>query len=255
MSTGYVALVGAGPGDPELITVRGLRLLESADVVVHDRLVSPELVARAQPGAEIIYAGKSSGEHHLSQDEINHVLVERASRGRFVVRLKGGDPFVFGRGGEEALALVEAGIPFEIVPGVSSAIAAPSALGIPVSHRSVASTFAVATAHDAADGAGPDWSALARIDTVVLLMGVERLESAAAALVAAGKPGSTPAAVIQDATLPTQHAVIAPLWRIASAARRAEVRAPATTIIGDVVALSETLTNLRTGAMSIAAEL
>ncbi len=240
--SGYVALVGAGPGDPDLITVRGLRLLETADVVVHDRLVSPELVAHARAGAEIVYAGKSSGEHHLTQDEINHVLVERAQRGRFVVRLKGGDPFVFGRGGEEVLALVEAGIPFEVVPGVSAALAGPAAAGIPVSHRGVASTIAVTTAHDADDGKGPDWDALARIDTVVLLMGVERLEHAANALIAAGKPGSTPAAVVQDATLPTQRAVVAPLWRISAIATRAGIKPPAVTVVGDVVALADTLT-------------
>lgn len=239
--TGFVALIGAGPGDPDLITVRGLRLLEEADVVVHDRLVAPELVARARPGAEIVYAGKAPGDQAMTQAGINRLLVERASRGRLVARLKGGDPFVFGRGGEEALALVEAGVPFEIVPGVSSAVAGPAAAGIPVTHRGLASTFAVATARDGETGRGVDWDALARMDTVVLLMGVERLEDAAARLIAAGKPGATPAAVIQEASLESQRVVIAPLWQIGPAANRAGVRPPAVTVVGAVAALAEVI--------------
>jgi uroporphyrinogen III methyltransferase/synthase len=236
-------LVGAGPGDPGLITVRGLAALRAADVVVYDRLASQTLLELAPSHAERLYAGKSARRHAMTQAQINRTLLSRARRGVTVVRLKGGDPFVFGRGGEEAEALAAAGIPFEVVPGVTSATAGPAAAGIPVTHRDTAASVAIATAHEAPGKAGSrlDWRALAGADTVVLLMGVERLEAAAAALVAAGKPRGTPAAVIASATLPSQRTVTAPLSRIASAARRAGIEPPAITVVGDVVRLREVL--------------
>lgn len=239
---GTVYLVGAGPGDPGLITVRGLAALRAADVIVYDRLVSPTLLELA-PGAEHIYAGKGARRHAMTQAQINRVLVRYARAGRAVVRLKGGDPFVFGRGGEEAQALAEAGIPVEVVPGVTSAIAGPAAAGIPVTHRDAAASVAIATAHEAPGKAGSriDWEALARADTTVLLMGVEQLADAAAALIAAGKPRSTPAAVIASATLPSQRTVTGPLSRIATAARRAGIMPPAVTVVGDVVRLRDVL--------------
>ncbi|MFN2614524.1 MAG: uroporphyrinogen-III C-methyltransferase [Actinomycetota bacterium] len=220
---GSVALVGAGPGDPGLITVRGLELLRAADVVVYDRLGASSLIGFARSDVELIDVGKRPREHVRTQTQINRLLVQRARAGKAVVRLKGGDPFVFGRGGEEAEALHHARIPFEIVPGVSSAIAGPAAAGIPVTHRDAAASVAIATAHAARGGAGDalDWEALARADTVVLLMGVERLGDAAASLIENGKLPSTPAAVIADATLPSQRVVTAPLSRIASVAARA----------------------------------
>jgi uroporphyrinogen III methyltransferase/synthase len=248
---GTVYLVGAGPGDPGLITVRGLAVLRAADVIIYDRLVSLSLLDLA-PGAELIYAGKSARRHAMKQVQINRLLVSRAGRGSSVVRLKGGDPFVFGRGGEEAEALVSAGIPFEVVPGVTSAIAGPAAAGIPVTHRDVAASVAIATAHEAPGKAGSrlDWEGLARADTVVLLMGVERLADATAALIAAGKKRSTPAAVIASATSPSQRTVTAPLSQIAAAARRAGVSPPAVTIVGDVVRLRDVLGGWDTRSLS-----
>jgi uroporphyrinogen III methyltransferase/synthase len=238
-----VYLVGAGPGDPGLITMRGLAALRAADVIVYDRLVSPALLAFAPPGADRIFAGKSARRHAMTQSQINRTLVGKARRGSTVVRLKGGDPFVFGRGGEEAEALATEKIPFEIVPGVTSAIAGPAAAGIPVTHRDAAASVAIATAHEAPGKAGSriDWEALARADTTVLLMGVDRLADAAAALIAAGKKRSTPAAVIGSATLPSQRTVTAPLSRIAAAARRAGIAPPAVTVVGDVVRLRAAL--------------
>ncbi|HLW18618.1 MAG TPA: uroporphyrinogen-III C-methyltransferase [Actinomycetota bacterium] len=240
---GSVALVGAGPGDPGLITVRGLALLRGADVVVYDRLGAGALIGFARADAKMIYVGKQPKQHTKTQAEITRILVQEARAGRSVVRLKGGDPFVFGRGGEEAEALAAAGIPFEVVPGITSAIAGPAAAGIPVTHRDAAASVAIATAHEAPGKAGSriDWRALAGADTAVLLMGVERLAGIARALIDAGKPASTPAAVIQDATLPTMRTVTAPLSKIAAAAARAGIRAPAITVVGEVVSLREAL--------------
>jgi uroporphyrinogen III methyltransferase/synthase len=239
-----VYLVGAGPGDPGLITVRGLAALRSGNVVVYDRLgVSQALLDYASPDADRIFAGKSARKHAMTQAQINRLLVSKARAGATVVRLKGGDPFVFGRGGEEAEALATAGIPFEVVPGVTSATAGPAAAGIPVTHRDWAASVAIATAHEAPGKAGSrvDWEALARADTAVLLMGVERLADVAKALIAAGKPRTTPAAVIASATLPSQRTVTAPLSRIATAAKRARIEPPAITVVGDVVRLRELL--------------
>jgi uroporphyrinogen III methyltransferase/synthase len=232
-----VHLVGAGPGDPGLLTLRGLGVLRQADVVVYDRLVSQDLLELARPGAELVYAGKRPGRPTMTQAQINRLLVSRARTGKEVVRLKGGDPFVFGRGGEEAEAMVRAGAPVAVVPGVTSAIAGPAVAGIPVTHRRLASSVAIATAHEAPGGDRLDWAALAGADTIVLLMGVERLADATRALIAAGKPSSTPSAVVEHATYPSQRTLVAPLSRIAGAARRAGISPPAVTVVGDVVAL------------------
>ena len=218
-------------------------MLRGADVVVYDRLGAGALIGFARADAKMIYVGKQPKQHTKTQAEITRILVQEARAGRSVVRLKGGDPFVFGRGGEEAEALAEAGIPFEVVPGITSAIAGPAAAGIPVTHRDAAASVAIATAHEAPGKAGSriDWRALAGADTAVLLMGVERLAGVARALIDAGKPASTPAAVIQDATLPTMRTVTAPLSKIASVAERAGIRPPAITVVGDVVSLRDVL--------------
>src|SRR5438105_6712174 len=241
--SGTVYLVGAGPGDPGLITRRALDLIAEADVILYDRLIPAGALDNARPDADLRYVGKRPGEPAVGQDEISRTLIELARAGRSVVRLKGGDPFVFGRGGEEAEALAEAGIPFEVVPGVTSAIAGPAAAGIPVTHRDAAGSVAIATAHEAPGKAGSriDWRTLAGADTAVLLMGVERLAGVARALIDAGKPASTPAAVIQDATLPTMRTVTGPLSKIASIAERAGIRPPAITVVGDVVSLRDVL--------------
>jgi uroporphyrin-III C-methyltransferase/precorrin-2 dehydrogenase/sirohydrochlorin ferrochelatase len=236
---GSVALVGGGPGDPELITVRGRRLVASADVLVVDRLAPRALLDDLPDSVEVIDCGKSAHRHNLTQKEINEVLVERALAGRRVVRLKGGDPFVFGRGGEEFLACVAAGVPVTVVPGISSALAGPAAAGIPLTHRGVAADFTVVSGPldpgRPADS-GIDWPGLAAgAGTLVLLMAMDRLELIAAELVAHGRPASSPAAVVHRATLPGQRVVRAPLGRLADAAREAGVGAPAVVVVGDVV--------------------
>ena len=240
--TGMVYLVGAGPGDPGLITVAGLEALHRADVVVFDRLAAPALLREVRDGALLIDAGKASGAHTLGQEAINALLVEHGRSGRTVVRLKGGDPFLFGRGGEEALALREARVPFRIVPGVSSSLAAPAYAGIPVTHRGIAGSVLIATGHEAAadTGASFDWQAVARgADTLVFLMGVERLATIAQQLLAAGRPADQPAALVRWGSTPEQEVLIATLATIANAARTKGVRPPATLIVGDVVALRE----------------
>ncbi|HEX2217840.1 MAG TPA: uroporphyrinogen-III C-methyltransferase, partial [Gemmatimonadales bacterium] len=234
--TGKVHLVGGGPGDPGLITARGLELLRRADVVVHDRLVAPALLDEAPPGAELVDVGKGRGHAALSQGEINRLLVERAAAGRDVVRLKGGDPFVFGRGSEELEACRDAGVPCEVVPGVSSAIAGPAAAGIPVTCRGVARSFAVVTGHQAGDGAA-DLSPLAAVDTLVVLMGRSSLPVFTAQLIAAGREAGTPAACIQSATTPAQRVTVATLGTIASAAERDGLEAPLVTVIGEVATM------------------
>jgi uroporphyrinogen III methyltransferase/synthase len=236
---GSVALVGAGPGDPRLITVRGQTLLRRADVVVYDRLVDSRLL-RSAPRARHIFAGKASGDHALPQSEINALLVHHARRGRRVVRLKGGDPFVFGRGGEEAEALAHHGISFEIVPGVSAAVAVPAYAGIPVTHRGVAASFAVVTGHEACEGTRLDWSRLATgVDTLVVLMGVSALPRIAATLIAHGRAASTPVAVVRWGATERQRTLVDRLDRIA--ARAAGVEPPAVIVIGEVVRLRERL--------------
>ncbi|MBK9712124.1 MAG: uroporphyrinogen-III C-methyltransferase [Kouleothrix sp.] len=244
MNYGLVSLVGAGPGDPELITVKGLRRLRAADVVVYDALASEELLRECRAGAELIYAGKRAGHHCSSQEAINALLVEKARAGLRVVRLKGGDPFVFGRGGEEAGALAAAGIAWEVVPGVSSAIAVPAYAGIPVTHRASASSVAFVTGHE--DPARAEtrirWQALAQgVDTLVFLMGVGRLAAIAEQLIAHGRPAATPAAVIRCGTTPDQETVVGTLATIAADVERAGLSAPATLVVGEVVRLREQL--------------
>ena len=241
---GWVALVGAGPGDPDLLTVKGLRALRRADVIVYDRLVHPALLEETRPTAERIFVGKGPRHHTLAQEEINALLVERAQRGLKVVRLKGGDPFVFGRGGEEAEALAAAGIPFEIVPGVSSAIAVPAYAGIPVTHRGQAPLFTVVTGHEGATNASPpvNWEALAALGgTIVILMGVAALPRFTQRLLAAGLDPATPAAVIQQGTMAGQRVISGSVAEIAERASAAGLESPATTVIGAVAALRETL--------------
>src|SRR5215207_3896354 len=211
MQQGFVSLVGAGPGDPELLTLKGLRRLRAADVVVYDALVSVELLRECRADAELIYAGKRAGQHYRSQDEINALLIDKARAGLFVVRLKGGDPFVFGRGGEEAAVLAAARIAWEVVPGISSAVAVPAYAGIPVTDRATASSFAVITGHEDPDREESRlrWQALAQgIDTLIFLMAVGRLESIAAQLIAYGRAADTPAAVIRLGTTPEQQTVV-----------------------------------------------
>jgi uroporphyrin-III C-methyltransferase len=236
VTRGKVYLVGAGPGDPELVTLKAVRCLGLADVVVYDRLAAPELLGHAPRAARRIYAGKRAGRHALRQEEIEALLVRHARAGRTVVRLKGGDPFVFGRGGEEALACAAAGVDWEVVPGVSSAVAVPAAAGIPVTHRGVAGAFAVVTGHSAGEDR-LDWGALARLDTLVVLMGSERLPELAALLVGHGRPAATPAAVIERGTRPEERVVVGTLADIALLAGRAAIRPPATVVVGEVVRL------------------
>jgi len=239
MMPGVVAIVGAGPGDPGLITVRGLELLRAADVIVHDRLVNPKLLDEARPDARRIFVGKACGTHTLPQPEINALLIAEARAGHRVVRLKGGDPFVFGRGGEEVLALTEAGVAFEVVPGVSSAVAVPAAAGIPLTHRGVASSFAVVTGHQRADADDPiDWASLARgVDTLVVLMGLANLPTIARELIAHGRDPATPAALIERGTTEAQRTVIATLGTLVDAAAAAHLEAPVLAVIGRVVSL------------------
>jgi uroporphyrin-III C-methyltransferase/precorrin-2 dehydrogenase/sirohydrochlorin ferrochelatase len=237
--SGTVALVGGGPGDPDLITVRGRRLLASADVVVVDRLAPRDLLAELPANAEVVDCGKAAHRHNLTQDQINDVLIERARAGKRVVRLKGGDPFVFGRGGEEWQACVAAGVPVTVVPGVSSALAGPALAGIPLTHRGVAAEFTVASGHldPGEDGArGIDWAGLARNrTTLVLLMAMGRLGEIAEQLIAHGRAASTPAAVVYRAAMPDQQVVRAPLGDLAAAVARAGLAAPGVVIVGEVV--------------------
>jgi uroporphyrin-III C-methyltransferase len=235
---GTVHLVGGGPGDPGLITARGLERLRQADVVVHDRLVGPALLEEARPGAELVDVGKGRGHAALTQEEINRLLVERALAGRTVVRLKGGDPFVFGRGSEELDACRAAGVPCEVVPGVSSAIAGPAAAGIPVTARGIARSFAVVTAHQAGETTVTNMAPLAGVDTIVVLMGCSALPQFTAGLIAAGRDGGTPAACIQSATTPEQRVTIATLGTIAEAAARDGLEAPLVTVIGEVARMA-----------------
>lgn len=237
---GSVHLVGGGPGDPGLITSRGLELLRSADVVVHDRLIGPELLREARGDALLVDVGKGPGHAPYAQEEIDALLVAEARRGRLVVRLKGGDPFVFGRGSEEAAACRAAGIPVYVVPGVSSAIAAPAAAGIPVTARGLARSFAVVTAHQAGPSDEvPDVQALAAVDTLVVLMGRAALGGVTAQLIAAGRDPDTPAACIQSASTPEQRITRGTLATIAAAADRDGLRAPVVTVIGAVAALAD----------------
>lgn len=241
---GKVILIGAGPGDPGLITVKGLEGLRRADVIIYDRLIPESLLARARPGAELIYVGKASSHHTLTQEEINALLVDKAREGKLVARLKGGDPFVFGRGGEEAEVLAEAGIPFEVVPGVSSAVAVPAYAGIPVTHRGLAASFSAITGHE--DPTKPssqiDWGALADAPgTLVFLMGVENLANIVGELLRRGRPSQTPIAVIGQGTTPRQETVAGTLGDILEKLEAKQPAPPAVIVVGEVVSLRDRL--------------
>lgn len=238
--SGTVYLVGAGPGDPELITVRGQRLLQATDVVVYDRLVHEDLVQRTRPTTERFYVGKTPGEHKALQAEINALLIAKARDGHVVVRLKGGDPFVFGRGGEEAWRLRAAGVPYEVVPGITSAIGVPAYAGIPVTHRGVARAFTVVTGHTCTlDDTALDWAHLASVDTLVILMGLGRLPQIAERLVAAGRPAETPVAVIRAGATADQQVVQGTLATIGG--HIGHLEPPATIVVGEVARWSAAL--------------
>lgn len=244
MKRATVFLVGAGPGDPGLITLRGLELIRKADVVVYDHLVDLSLLNECKKDCELVYVGKEGGAENISQERINALLVEKAKEGGLVVRLKGGDPFLFGRGGEEAEHLLEHGIAFEVVPGVTSAIAAPAYAGIPVTHRRYSSSIAVITGHeDPTKGASSHkWESLAvATDTLVILMGMKNLEEIVQRLLEQGRDPETPAAVIQWGTLPRQKVVTGKLRDLPHKARSEGLTAPAVTIVGDVVLLRDKL--------------
>jgi uroporphyrin-III C-methyltransferase/precorrin-2 dehydrogenase/sirohydrochlorin ferrochelatase len=239
---GVVYLVGAGPGDPDLLTLRAARLMREADVVVYDYLVSDAVLGFLNPRAERIYAGKQQACHALSQDEINKLLVALARRGRRVLRLKGGDPFIFGRGGEEAEFLAQHGVPFEVVPGVTSASGASTYAGIPLTHRDRARAVVFVTGHLKDGSSELDWPMLARPQqTVVIYMGVTRLAEICGKLVAHGLAPATPAAVVERATTRTQRVVAATVGTLAAVAKAERVKPPALIVIGEVVALRESL--------------
>ena len=248
-ATGVVSLVGAGPGSPDLITVRGLKRLREADVGVYDALIHPELLAEIRPDAERVYAGKRGYcVGSTLQETICDVLANRAEQGLRVVRLKGGDPCVFGRGGEEAEYLAERGIPFEIVPGVTTAVGACASALIPLTHRDAGQSIALVTGHFDPDSADCtlDWHGLARMSNLVVYMGLRHVAKIAAKLVAAGMSPDTPAAVVENATLPTQRVIDSRLSLLAFAARDAGVKAPAVIVIGEAVAFRSKLLSLVT---------
>ncbi len=237
---GKVYLIGAGPGDPDLITVRGLRILQKADVVVYDRLANSALLSETRVDARQIYVGKTAGHPSVSQARINRILIREAREGKQVVRLKGGDPFVFGRGGEELEVLAAGGIPYEVVPGISSSVAAAAFAGIPLTHRDYSSSFTVITGHTIHEGGfSVKWDYLAHCETLVILMGLRKLPAIAQKLIENGRPGTTPAAVIEKATYGSQRKVVGTLLDIAEKAER--LSTPATIVIGEVVRLSEML--------------
>lgn len=235
---GRVYLIGAGPGDPGLLTLRAKACLEACDVVVYDRLVSPEVLALAPASAERFYVGKEAHHHPVPQPEIEEQLVNLALAGRVVARLKGGDPFVYGRGAEEAEVLVSHGVPFEVVPGVSSVIAAPAYAGIPLTHRLLASGFHVVTGHECLHSLGTPWKLLAEsTQTLVILMGIGHLAEISAALLRYGRHPETPVALIRWGTTPRQQTLIGTLETIAQQSANAKFQAPAVIVVGEVVRL------------------
>jgi uroporphyrinogen III methyltransferase/synthase len=244
MRKAKVYLVGAGPGDPGLITVKGKECIETAEVVIYDYLAAPALLNYAPEDAEIIYVGKKGGDHTLSQDEINALILEKAKAGFRICRLKGGDPFIFGRGGEEAEILAAKGIPFEVVPGVTSAVAAAAYAGIPLTHRKLAATLAFVTGHEDPhkEASNIDWESLSRgIGTLVFFMGVKNLPDITQKLIAHGKSPDTPVALIRWGTTPSQQTVTGTLDDIAERVKKAGLKAPAIIVVGDVVQLRENL--------------
>jgi uroporphyrinogen III methyltransferase/synthase len=244
MKKGTVYLVGAGPGDPDLITVKAVECLKQADVVIYDFLAAPKLLKYAREDAEVIYVGKKGGDHTLPQDKINELIAEKAKEGHMVVRLKGGDPFIFGRGGEEAEILAQAGIPFEIVPGVTSAIAAPAYAGIPLTHRRYNTSVAFITGHEdpTKEESTIDWSKLATgVGTLVFLMGVKNLPSITEKLIAAGRDPKTPVALVRWGTTPRQVTLTGTLETIVADVKAAGLKPPSIIIVGEVIELRETL--------------
>jgi uroporphyrin-III C-methyltransferase len=241
---GFVYLIGAGPGDPGLFTIKGMKTLARADVVVYDRLIGQEILDYARKDAEFIYVGKASSNHALPQEEINQLLAEKAQKGKIVARLKGGDPFVFGRGGEEALYLQERGLDFEIVPGITSAVAVPAYAGIPVTHRDATSSFAVITGHEkpGKEISSVQWSKIATgIGTLVFLMGVENLEFIVTNLINAGRDRETPVALIRRGTFPDQDVLSGTLADIVAKVQRSNFKPPAIIIVGETVNLRDKL--------------
>jgi uroporphyrin-III C-methyltransferase len=260
---GKVFIVGAGPGADDLVTLRGLRVLRQADVVLYDALLSAKLLEEAPAAAERVFVGKRCGQHSMEQEKINALLVERAREGKIVVRLKGGDPLVFGHGGEEALACVESGTHFEIVPGISSALGAASCAGVPLTHRGVASSVAFVTAHAARCADSPDlgWNQLATaVDTLVIFMGGSWLDKIATGLIEAGLARTTPVAVVSNATCENQKTVLGALETIADDVVQAQVKTPMLIIVGKVAQSSallnwsenqrQTVTNLAEGGLA-----
>ena len=240
MTKGKVYLVGAGPGDPKLITVYGVECIQKANVILYDRLVNDRLLQYAKNDAELIFCGKLPGKHQIIQEQIHELLIEKASKGKTVTRLKGGDPCVFGRGGEEAEVLAEHGIPYEIVPGITSGIAAPAYAGIPVTHRDYASSFAIVTGHSRADKEEDhlNWSALAQgIDTIAFYMGIGNLNYICTRLIEHGKNPNTPAAIIQWGTTEKQKTITGNLKTIEDQAAKAGISHPAIVLVGDVVGM------------------
>ncbi|MCE8427191.1 MAG: uroporphyrinogen-III C-methyltransferase [Candidatus Methanoperedens sp.] len=244
MSKGKVYLVGSGPGDPELLTIKAKRLIESADVILYDQLPGEAILSMLPDSAEKIDVGKYAGDHRLSQWQINELLVKRAREGKIVVRLKGGDPYLFGRGGEEAQALAREGIKIEVVPGITSAIAVPAYAGIPVTHRDYASMVTFITGHEdpTKEETRLDWELLAKFEgTLVILMGVSMLEHNVKELIKNGKSIDTPVAVIEKGTRPDQRVTVGTLADIVGLCKQRKVGAPAITVIGDVVKLHREL--------------
>lgn len=246
MRAGQVSIVGAGPGDPELITVKAMKRLQAADVILYDRLVNEELLGCAKPGALLVYAGKAPGQHAMPQETINEQLIKYAKEGRTVVRLKGGDPFVFGRGSEEALALAAHGIPYEIVPGITSALGAAASSDIPLTHRGVAASFACVTGSRCHGEHSPvRWDLLAHsVDTLVIYMGVGQLPEITRELMFHGKAGTTSAALVERGTTEQQRVLTGTLGDIERIAAESELENPALIIIGEAVSVREQLARL-----------
>ena len=242
LPAGKVYLVGAGPGDAKLLTLRAAELIATADFIALDALVSKEIVARIPKTTEVVYVGKRASAHTLTQDQINQVLIDEAKKGRRVVRLKGGDPFVFGRGGEEAEELVAAGVPVEIVPGISSAIAGPAYAGIPVTHRTHATSLTLVTGHESEGSTGIKWGALAQLDgTIVFMMGFANLPTIVKKLIEHGMPADRPAAVISNGTRPEQQTVSGTLTDIEAKAGAASMSTPAIIVVGEVIRMREVI--------------
>jgi len=241
---GFVYIVGAGPGDPKLLTIRGLECIQQADVILYDRLVNVELLKHAKADAELIYCGKEPGRHGLIQGEIHRVLVEQANLDKQVLRLKGGDPFVFGRGAEEAAILQQAHIPFEIVPGITAGIAAPAYAGIPVTHRDHAASFAIVTGHGCPEKEQDflNWSALAQIDTVAFYMSIGNISHITKSLITNGKSETTPVAVIEWGTTKNQRTITGNLSTIAQDIQIHRITNPAMILVGEVVRVRDQIT-------------